>query len=236
MFLNCLLKRVGLGLLATLMAALSTVAIAADNTGVDESADKLAQATQCTQMHERLKRLRCFDETFATPLKQVHPVTASEVPLAWQRAVASEQQHGADQPGFHLSMLDSSMPKEGIWLTQTANGENTGSDSLPPAPILMLSCIDNISRVELILPKSVEPGRVEISMIGGEKSRRRWLNDDSGTVLQAGRGIPAIQLMKKLLGSSTIILRSSLPEADGLTFNSQHLEDSIQSLRRTCNW
>ncbi|MFM2480437.1 type VI secretion system-associated protein VasI [Celerinatantimonas sp. YJH-8] len=198
--------------------------------------EQVVSAKRCTQIPERLKRLQCFDHIFATPVRPSQSAAVSQdVPLIWQRAVDSEQQAAASS-GFHLSMLNSSRPEQGIWLTTTARHTPSQHATTPASPILMLSCMDKISRVALILPQPIAPGRVSISVLGTTTDTQRWLNDDSGLVLEAGRGLLAIRLMKVMTHSSSLLLRSNQPQIDGLTFDTQGLNDSIQVLRQACDW
>jgi len=59
---------------------------------------------------------------------------------------------------------------------------------------------------------------------------------ENGQVLDAGRGLPAIEQIKKLIGAQRIRLLSDKPEVDGLMFDAQGLDPLISKARSTCRW
>ncbi|MFM2484443.1 type VI secretion system-associated protein VasI [Celerinatantimonas yamalensis] len=194
----------------------------------------LEKGQQCRKISDRLQRLHCFDRLFATPINITQGTSQVSHSLAWKRAVESEK--NSQHLEFHLSMLDSANLKAGIWLTASAL-EWPGRDSdTAMKPILMLSCDNSISRVQLILPQPIDAGRVRITVDGHGQNTQSWLTDDSGMVLESARGLPAIHLMRKMIKGSQIALRSDSALVDGLIFSTTGLATSIKSLRKTCRW
>lgn len=218
--------------IVTLLATSSVAAVA-------KPVSKLTKAQQCTQVQERLQRLQCFDEVFATPIvgKKSSGKSQAQEPLAWQRAVEYEQKHV--KSGFHLAMSNSAKPSEGIWLSATASQWPHPQASVTGAmkkPILMLSCDNKISRVRLLLPKPLNIGRVDITVSGHLENTQSWLVDESGLILESGRGLPAIHLMRALVANQPISLRSNVASVNGLKFSSNGLKESIKSLQKACDW
>ncbi|MOA41014.1 hypothetical protein D3C78_1629380 [compost metagenome] len=55
-------------------------------------------------------------------------------------------------------------------------------------------------------------------------------------MLDAGRGLPAIEQIRKLIGAQRIEVVSDYGEVDGLTFDAQGLDPLISRARSTCRW
>ena len=59
---------------------------------------------------------------------------------------------------------------------------------------------------------------------------------ENGQVLDAGRGLPAIEQIKQLIGAQRIEVVSDHNEVDGLIFDAQGLDPLIRQVRSTCRW
>lgn len=196
------------------------------------SDDTVAKVEACTQIPSRLERLACFDELFNTPVATVVPqqtADSSPYPEAFQVAMASEKNR---QQGMAFIAGHQADAVEDLWLTAPAIG------ALPPRPVLMLSCIDDISRVELMLPTALEDGwaQVGLQINGIEQQSQRWLSDDTGYIFRTGRGLPAIQVMKALIRGDDVRLRSANKAIDGLQFDTRELGSALKPLRQSCRW
>lgn len=201
--------------------------------GPEKQDSRIQQAGECVQINERLERLRCFDKVFGTPVAKETDVREKIMPATWQRAMASAEQ--AD-PEFamHLKYEGAEDATEGnAWLTLTAVNQHTRFAE-NARPVLMMSCVDRLSRVELLLPQELDDARVKISLLGG--GSQYWRSDDSGYVLTSARGIPAIELMKRMAGEQHSVLRSNSRFIDGLTFNTASLAGALTALRQRCRW
>ncbi|CAH0537433.1 hypothetical protein VMF7928_01107 [Vibrio marisflavi CECT 7928] len=200
---------------------------------------QIAKANQCREINNNLQRLACFDNLFNTPLR---PAKADkfneEKPLAWQWAISSEsnRSNSADTQGaFLFNQNDTLKLGKHIWLTAPAVNANPrvpGTDQ----PILMLSCVENISRVELVFPTAINVNKVPVTLLGNPTITQQWVSDSSGYVLRTGRGLPAVKLMKSMLSTPRLVMRSSIPELNGLTFNTSHLSSLIKPMRQACHW
>lgn len=59
---------------------------------------------------------------------------------------------------------------------------------------------------------------------------------ENGQVIDAGRGLPAIEQIRKLIGAHRIEVVSEHSELDGLIFDAQGLTPLISQARSTCRW
>ncbi|WP_037330719.1 type VI secretion system-associated protein VasI [Salinivibrio socompensis] len=192
---------------------------------------QVKQATQCRAVASRLERLACFDRVFNTQVSSAAPADNHlEMPLQWRRATQAAQNSA---PKTWSLNQEGEGRGSSAWITLQASNINTtfrGSEQ----PLLMLSCIDNLSRVELMLPESIDDGRVKLTFPNTQT--QYWRNDDSGVVLSSSRGLPAIRLMKALAQDERLTIRSNSQYVDGLTFDTQPLSNALGALRSRCGW
>ncbi len=208
---------------------------APENAEARSNASLVKQAQTCSAIPTRLERLACFDGVFNTPVDADNEQTIANIkPEAYQRAHASEAARSEGEQGFVVRYTDPEDHSKGIWMTATAIPDR--GQQREDMPILMLSCIDSISRMELVLPTTTSAGKATVLVSGSFAVTDRWLSDDSGTIMHAGRGIPAINVMKALMSSSGSVLRSELDEIGNLTFDTEGLTSSIRPMRNTCRW
>ncbi|EGU43900.1 type VI secretion-associated protein, VC_A0118 family [Vibrio ichthyoenteri ATCC 700023] len=192
----------------------------------------LEQAQNCTQINARLERLACFDTLFQTPTK-VHLESSyrPDVPASWQRAYDSLSQYQAEDVS-HLTTKGTA-ERGNAWVTLVALNEKTAFDD-NAKPILLMSCIDNLSRVELAFPSAIDDAQVNISIVGMRS--QSWRSDDIGLLFSSGRGIPAIEMMKAMAKQPRLVLRSNSRIVDGLWFDASTLSSSLVALRSRCGW
>ena len=216
------------------LAGVMLVSILAPSTviGAPASAQKqVEQAKQCRVVTSRLERLACFDRVFNTQVSSASPVDSHlEMPLQWRRATQAAQNSA---PKTWSLNQEGEGRGSSAWITLQASNINTtfrGSEQ----PLLMLSCIDNLSRVELMLPEPIDDGRVKLTFPNTQT--QYWRNDDSGVVLSSSRGLPAIRLMKALAQDERLTIRSNSQYVDGLTFDTQPLSNALGALRSRCGW
>ncbi len=195
---------------------------------------QMEQARSCANENIRLKRLACFDSVFSTDLK----VTQFEnrdltKPIAWQRAKEAESTRN-NKIGFIVVQPDIRDAKEGVWMSLMAESNTPQGVN---APLLLLTCIDNISRVELIFNKPVAFNYAEVSLgVAGNNMNTKWQLGEQGLVLRAGRGLPSIALMRFLATGNLAHFRSNIPQINGLEFNTKGLREHIKLLRFACHW
>lgn len=192
----------------------------------------LAQAKKCTNITERLARLACFDKALKTPIyTQVNSNVPRNVPFSWQQAMDSFAETKPEEIA-HLN-LQGAGELSNAWLTVGASNPDSRFKE-GKRPVLMMSCIDKISRLELALPSELSNGRVKVALVPGDS--RLWRSDDSGYLLSAGRGMPAIGQMKRIMREKTITIRASDKTIDGLIFRTESLREDLKPLRERCDW
>lgn len=171
-------------------------------------------------------RLFCFDETFNTPIfssdSHVSTPERPSQPQEWLEIQRMEQKRPMDATGFwetrkSLELYDS------LYFTQSV--ENLG--------IVVLSCINNISRVEIMLETPLHKGVVPVSISGKTEIKHQWLLDDTGYILREGRGLPSIATTRNLMGQSQF----------SLSINDRHYILSLKNfgaqvkeLQTLCHW
>lgn len=183
----------------------------------------------CSRIVSNLERLACFDEAAGTP--------AHSVPMQWsppeqdsptvRRVLTHEAGRHPDDLTFRLTPED-----DGLTISAPAIG------SAASHHYLVISCLQNISRLQLVAAQPIDAGRVTVRL-QGERSTTvatPWQVTENGQVLDAGRGLPGIEQIKQLIGAHRIQVQSDNPSIDGLVFDAQGLDPLIDEARKTCRW
>ncbi len=107
-----------------------------------------------------------------------------------------------------------------------------------PGSYLAISCIENISRLQLITGRPVEARRVTVQLRTERLATPAvpWQVMENGQVLDAGRGLPAIEKIRALIGAHRIHVVSDDSELDGLSFDAEGLDPLIAQAREACRW
>lgn len=104
---------------------------------------------------------------------------------------------------------------------------------------LAISCQSNISRLQLLLEPPLEQPVAMVQLVLDGRALappRAWRVLEEGHVIDAGRGLPAVDLLKRLGAGSRIGLRSDQPRLDGLVFDAMGLAAMIEEERKACHW
>lgn len=194
-----------------------------------------SSAQDCRQLVSNLQRLACFDAAAGTPARSVrqHWSTPELHAPTFSRVMANEAGRGADDLTFRANLQGAAAPgAEGLLITAPAIA------STEPRTYLAIRCVQNISRLQLITARPVDAGWVNVQLRGERNATvpTAWQVMENGQVLDAGRGLAAIEQIKPLIGARRIHVLSDLAMLDGLTFDAQGLEPLIEQARRTCRW
>ncbi|MFJ4445551.1 type VI secretion system-associated protein VasI [Pseudomonas sp. NPDC089422] len=187
-------------------------------------------------MVSNLERLACFDEAAGTPARA--PSEAWSAPKqqapSVSRVMANEAGRPIDDLSFRLGNPRQEVSAAQPWLVISA----PAIASAEPRSYLVISCIQNISRLQLITGQPVNANRVKVQLQGarGASTATAWQVMENGQVLDAGRGLPAIEQIKRLIGAHRVQVVSDDPAVDGLTFDAQGLDPLIDQARKTCRW
>ncbi|WED24547.1 type VI secretion system-associated protein TagO [Vibrio sp. JC009] len=190
--------------------------------------DLIRQGNDCSQISSRLERLHCFDSLFGFQTEPEEPVLPAKYPDSWHRARQIFSANTEDS-----WTLFSSPANDDAWLVLRPLNKKTSFKS-KQKPLLIMSCINHLSRIELALPHRVDHVRAKISLAGSQ--HQLWRSDDQGVLFSSAQGIPAINMMKQMLRTPKATIRSNAEFADGLHFDTTDLSNKIRLLRERCQW
>ncbi|WP_284354600.1 type VI secretion system-associated protein VasI [Pseudomonas putida] len=182
-----------------------------------------------------VERLACFDQAAGTPAYMTERQWSAPEQQAPSvlRVMANEAERAPDDLTFHISgrAWDGAGAPE---LVISAPAIASGNERT----YLAISCIQAISRLQLIAKRPIDASWVKVRLSGQGWSTREtpWQVMENGRVLDAGRGLPAIEQIRKLIGAHRIDVVSEHSELDGLTFDAQGLAPLISQARSTCRW
>lgn len=191
-------------------------------------------ALDCPRIMSNVARLACFDEAANTPayaIQRQWSAPEQEAPSVL-RVMANESTRKPDDLTFLASAGEEDWRLHGLVISAPAIA------SAEPRPYLAISCIESISRLQLITARPLDARWVNVQMqgMGIPTVATPWKVMENGQVLDAGRGLPAIEQIKKLIGAQRIQLLSDNPAVDGLMFDAQGLDLLISKARSTCRW
>lgn len=188
-----------------------------------------AESRDCPRIVSNIERLACFDQAAGTPAHTMSPQWSAQEQAAptLRRVLAQEVGRAPQDLMFRLSSGD-----DGIVISAPAIA------SVAPQPYLVISCVQNISRLQLITAHPIDSSRVKVRLRGerGATITRPWQVTENGQVLDAGRGLPGIEQIKQLIGAHRIHVDSDDPAVHGLVFDAQGLDPLIDEARKACRW
>ncbi|MCY1402771.1 type VI secretion-associated protein [compost metagenome] len=189
----------------------------------------------CPQIVSNLERLACFDQAAGTPLhlpRLEWSAPEQEAP-SLQSVMANEARRAPDDLAFNISdQGNDSKGQKRLVISAPAIA------AAEPRPYLAISCIENISRLQLLTGQPIDAGRVIVQLRTERQATNAvpWQVVENGQVLDAGRGLPAIEKIKVLIGAYRIHVVSDDPVLDGLSFDAQGLDPLIDQVREACRW
>ncbi|HEN8704990.1 MULTISPECIES: type VI secretion system-associated protein VasI [Pseudomonas] len=190
----------------------------------------LTRASQdCPRIVSNIERLACFDQAAGTPGFTPHRQWSAqelEAPTL-RRVLIHETGRAPEDLMFRLRSEEG-----GLLISAPAIA------SVAPHPYLIISCVQNISRLQLVTAQPVDASRVQVRLRGerGATVPTPWQVMENGQVLDAGRGLPGIEQIKQLIGAHRIHVESDNPAVDGLVFDAQGLDPLIDEARKACRW
>ena len=219
------MKRFICGLVPLLMGGASAFAA--------EIPDTLTAMQRCREVPAALERLDCYDQLLAPVQSKGFAgalVKARYDGEAWTRALAQERQRTDNTTGLRVSRTGGERPA--VIITAPAIG------SLPPRPVLMFSCVDNITRMQLALSAPREEHDIPVVLTTEKwQLRSRWFVRENGALLESSRGLTGIEEIKALFGAKTLTVDTHTgSDAGKMTFNIDGLAQTIAPLRDACHW
>lgn len=231
--------------IAGLAAVLPAGATSAETSSVAGAAVAVATATppdatatlqamqSCRRETAALERLDCYDRILAPEqhsFGNAALVKASFVGEAWTRATEQEKHRQDNTTELLVTQVPGERPT--VVITTPAIGH------VPPRPVLMFSCVDNITRMQVALMHPLDVHDIAVTLSAdGKAFRSHWFVRENGTLLESSRGLSGIDEIKQLFGAKTLTLDTGADNAAGkLTFNIDGLAQVITPLRDACHW
>lgn len=187
----------------------------------------------CRREPAALERLDCYDHILAPeqPGFDGALVKARYEGEAWKRAFTQEKQR-PDNSTTLMMTQSSGGERPTVIITTPAIG------NVPPRPVLMFSCVDNITRMQVALTHTMTPDDIAVTLsTDAGRFQSRWFIRESGTLLESSRGLSGIDEIKQLFGAKTLTIDTGTESAAGkLTFNIDGLAKTIAPLRDACHW
>ncbi len=181
------------------------------------TAQQVATLYHCRTESSRLSRLACFDEAMQTPIAPLKPVQTAAYSRIWHQ-VWQRFDHESSPLVWQVDANDNA------WIALT-------NQQTPTQAALLLSCIDNLSRVEVL---SLEPRKARSLKLEVDARHQAELrSDDVGVVYSSARGVPAIELMKAIGAQPSVSLTV---DGQTLTFDTQHVKTHFAQLQQRCGW
>ncbi|EAS1758230.1 type VI secretion system-associated protein TagO [Salmonella enterica] len=186
----------------------------------------------CRQEPAALERLDCYDRLLAPEQPEGFTgalVKAQSPGEAWQRAIKQEKQRTEHDTTFLVTR--GTGERSSVIITTPAIG------SVPPRPVLMFSCVDNITRMQVALPSPRQDNDLAVTLITDTGTfRTHWFVRENGYLLDASRGLSGIDEIKQLFGAKTLTIDTGTGATKTLTFSIAGLAQTIVPLRDACHW
>lgn len=212
-----------------LAAAAATAADIRAITGADAQATVNAM-NACRKEPAALERLDCYDHVLTPEEDQGFDsaqVKARYQGESWTRAVEQEKRRTDNSTALLLTQQPGERPT--VIITTPAIG------SLPPRPVLMFSCVDNITRMQVALTHARPENDMTVSLVTeGGAFRSHWFVRENGMLLESSRGLAGIEEIRQLFGAKTLTIDTGSDKK--LIFNIDGLAQTIAPLRDACHW
>lgn len=186
----------------------------------------------CRKQPAALERLDCYDRILS-PLPDTGfagaLVKARYDGEARKRAFEQEAQRVDNSTALLLTRTEGERPA--VIITTPAIG------SLPPRPVLMFSCVDNITRMQVTLASPRQDSDIPVTLkTDNGLLRSHWFVRENGYLLEASRGLAGIDEIKQLFDAKTLTLETGNGSSGQLTFNIDGLAQTLAPLREACHW
>lgn len=176
-----------------------------------------ARWQRCRALSDSLRRLVCYDAMVDLAAPAAAPVTHS---AAWTSIARLEAKRRSDSPAF---LLHSDDEPGALTLTRPA----------AQGAMLAISCADHITRIRVRL-ENPWAGREVVSQLDHRMPRQdNWFIRDGGFLLESGRGLPAIEMLKSWIGYQQLELQGA---AGPLRVELDGLQEALKPLRQQCRW
>lgn len=197
-----------------------------------------AAVRDCTLITSSVERLACFDQAAGTPI-QLPVVQAQPFKERLPDIIALMQRNEAKRLPGEQRFLMSVSPELGDERQQRAVISAPALGWTAHGFHLAISCESKITRLQLVADQPLVPNKVQLRLLKDGRPVSEaypWRVLDSGVVIDAGRGLQAIALLRGLYGGHRLQLESDYAPLDGLAFDIEGLGDLIDRERQICRW
>ncbi|KUQ62790.1 type VI secretion system-associated protein VasI [Enterobacter bugandensis] len=182
----------------------------------------------CRQQSSPLPRLQCYDEAWHPEIKVNQ---AAKPDRYWLQIMRQEKQRQAGEPVMLLKSFNTEAPSGAVMLTIPGNG------NYPARAIFAISCIENITRLQIAFTAPQGKGDQVLQMQpDGKALTSRWFWRGSGYRLEASRGLQGIAEIQQLFGAKELVISSEHTALNGLHFRIDGLKQALEPLRQACHW
>ncbi|WP_017787291.1 type VI secretion system-associated protein VasI [Aeromonas dhakensis] len=189
-------------------------------TSAAEAPLDMARWQACRQEPSPLVRLACYDAIGNGAVS----ATEGDSPksAAWQAIWAQEQARTPESAPFLLQ-------------SDEARGSETLTRPALRGATLSIGCVDSITHIRLRLDQPWSGEKVQVALDGQPSaSSQSWFIRDQGLLLEYGRGLPAIEELKRWLGHRELQVRAD--NGALLRVDLSGLKEALAPLRQQCRW
>lgn len=168
-------------------SSMAGVAVAVATTTPPDATATLQAMQSCRRESAALERLDCYDRLLA-PLSpsgfdgalvkagfvgEARPAPRNRKTPPWQHHRAAGDAGAGERPT--------------VVITTPAIGH------VPPRPVLMFSCVDNITRMQVALMHPLDVHDIAVTLNADNRAlRSHWFVRENGTLLESSRGYPGL--------------------------------------------
>lgn len=166
------------------------------------------------------------EPAWLTLWEQCRSETTPEVRLACYDALNRERER--------VGAMSTAEKSDAFQLQREANsGDMVLTRTLAEGNQLVVSCTSNITHLRLTLVTPWE-GEAVSAQLDGIRSADSWFVRNHGQLLEYGRGLPAIDALKRWMGHQQVVLS----DANGkpLRIDLTGLTEALTPLRQQCHW
>lgn len=180
----------------------------------------MARWQLCRSENSPLVRLACYDSLGNKKEPTGDPAAVHS--FAWQAILIQEQSRTSDSSPFLLQQ-------------DAESGSATLTRPALRGATLAIGCVDSITHIRLRLDSPWRGEQVQIGLDGQpDNSNQGWFIRDRGLLLEYGRGLPAIEELKRWIGHRELQVYS---EHDvSLRIDISGLKEALLPLRQLCRW
>ncbi len=176
-------------------SSMAGVAVAVATTTPPDATATLQAIQSCRRESAALERLDCYDRLLA-PLSPSGfdgaLVKAGFVGEAWTRATEQEKRREGNTTELLVTQVPGERPT--VVITTPAIGH------VPPRPVLMFSCVDNITRMQVALMHPLDVHDIAVTLNADNRAlRSHWFVRENGTLLESSRGYQQLTELHRYL-------------------------------------